>query len=88
MNTHHSTQTSYSSRVLDVLTIYDGNYKASVAEVGPGEVRLKSKSYYVRTHLRLQPKSERLLIKDDSPPKKKELKELRKNKCPRPSCIT
>ena len=78
MNTHHSTQTSYSSRVLDVLTIYDGNYKASVAEVGPGEVRLKSKSYYVRTHLRLQPKSERLLIKDDPPPQKKRAQRIKK----------
>ena len=78
MNTHHSTQTSYSSRVLDVLTIYDGNYKASVAEVGPGEVRLKSKSYYVGTHLCLQPKSERLLIKDDPPPKKKRAQRIKK----------
>lgn len=32
MNTHHSTQTSYSSMVLDFLQFYDGNYKASVAE--------------------------------------------------------
>ena len=74
VNTHHSTQTTHPSTALDFR-------KASVAEVGPGEVRLKRKSHYVGTHLRLHPKSKRLLIKEDQK-KKKELEELRKNKCP------
>ena len=63
VNTHHSTQTTYPSTALDFR-------KASVAEAGPGEVRLKRKSYYVGTHLCLHPKSKRLLIKEDQKKKR------------------
>lgn len=44
--------------------IYEGNCRESIAEVDPGEVRrLKSKSYYVGTHLRSQLTIKRLLMK-------------------------